>query len=483
MLLCLSKFEITKDYVTMKVEQLYTNCLSESAYYIESNGEVAIIDPLRDPQPYIDQATKAGAKIKYVLETHFHADFVSGHVDLAQQTGATIVFGPNAQTSYSAHIAADNEILQLGNIQIKVLHTPGHTLESTTYLLIDENGNEHAIFSGDTLFIGDVGRPDLAVKSDLSSADLAGLLYDSLRNKIMVLPDDLLVYPAHGAGSACGKNISKETWSTLGEQKKSNYALSDISKQEFITQLTKNIPAAPQYFPKNVLLNQQGYESHAQVLANGLKPLSPELVENEVGNGALILDTRSPDIFRKGSISGAINIGLNGSFATWVGTLIPDITQPIIVIAELGSEEEAISRLSRVGFDNTIGFLTNGFDSWESSERSVFAVPSLTAEQLSKQMEIGQINLIDVRSSSEYSSQHVLGSINIPLDDLEKGMSQLDKTAKFYIHCKSGYRSMIAASILLKNGFNNIVDVQGGFLAISEHNIPTSKYRCPTTID
>lgn len=462
----------------MKVEQLYTGCLSEAAYYIESNGEAAIIDPLREVEPYLQKAKENNVPIKYIFETHFHADFVSGHVDLAQRSGATIVYGPKAETAYQTHVAADGEIFKLGDITIEVLHTPGHTPESTTYLLRDEGGKPYCIFTGDTLFIGDVGRPDLAVKGDLSKEDLAGLLYDSLRQKIMPLPDDVLVYPAHGAGSACGKNMSKETFSTLGEQKQSNYALQNLSKEEFIAEVTEGIMPPPQYFPKNALLNKQGYSSIEEVYQKGMIGLEVDALNNLEKN-TIVLDVRHHDEFREGHIPGSLNIPLDGSFAVWVGTLIEDLNTPLFIISPIGREHETITRLARVGYDNTIGYLKGGIEAWESSGNSIEKVSSINVQELAEKVDV--VDILDVRKPSEFEAEHVEGATNFPLDFIYQNLSNLDKEKTYHLHCKSGYRSMIASAILRREGFSNIIDIKGGFDAILESEIKTTEYICPTT--
>ena len=469
----------------MKIEQIYTGCLAQGAYYIESNGEAAIIDPLRETKPYIEKAEKEGAKINYIFETHFHADFVSGHVTLAEKTGAPIIFGPKANPSYNAIIAHDNQVFQLGAVQIKVLHTPGHTEESVTYLLLDEEGKEKAIFSGDTLFIGDVGRPDLAAKSQLKVEDLAGLLYDSLRTKIMTLPDDTLVYPAHGAGSACGKKMSKETVDTLGHQKETNYALrEDMTKEEFIKEVTTGLAAPPQYFPKNVKLNKEGYDDIENILEKGDVALSPELFE-EIANAeqALILDTRKPQVFKDGFIPKSINIGIDGGFAPWVGALILDLQQPILLITDEGREEEVITRLSRVGYDNTLGFLEGGINAWKKVGKEVDSIVSISAEQLENDFH-NDITIIDVRKESEYQSERIDDEKvqNFPLDSINEHINELDKNKAYHIHCGGGYRSMIAASILKARGYENVIDVAGGFSAIKETNLPLTAYVCPSTL-
>jgi hydroxyacylglutathione hydrolase len=469
----------------MKVEQIYTGCLAQGAYYIESNGEVAIIEPLREIKPYIEKAEKDNAKIKYVLETHFHADFVSGHVDLAKATGAQIVFGPNAQPTFAAHIATDGEELKLGNVIIKVLHTPGHTMESTTFLLLDENGKETAIFSGDTLFIGDVGRPDLAVKSDLTEEQLAEHLYESLRNKIMTLPDDVVVYPAHGAGSACGKNMSKETTDLLGNQKKTNYALrADMTKEEFVKEVTEGLLPPPGYFPMNVKMNKEGYANIEGVLAQGQQALSPDAFEAAVNEtSALVLDTRNPDDFAKGFIPNSINIGLDGNFAPWIGALIPDIQQPILFVADEGREEEVVTRLARVGYDHALGFLQGGVAAWKEAGKEVDTIQSISAEEFAKRYEQNNaLKVVDLRKPGEYQAEHVETAQHAPLDYLNDHLAELPKEEDMYLHCAGGYRSMIAASILKARGYDNVVNVEGGFKAIAETNVPKTAYICPSTL-
>lgn len=465
----------------MKVEQIYTGCLAEAAYYIESNGEAVIIDPLRETEPYIERAEADGAKIKYVLETHFHADFVSGHLDLAKKTGATIVFGPTAQPNFDAYIAKDGEELKVGNITIKVLHTPGHTMESSTYLLRDENGKDYAIFTGDTLFLGDVGRPDLAIKTDLSREDLAAHLFDSLRNKIMPLADEVIVYPGHGAGSACGKKMSKETEGSLGDQKRTNYALrADMSKEEFVKEVTTGLVDPPQYFPKNAVMNKMGYDSIDQVRERGIRPLSVRAFKAAwEGEGALVLDARHEDEFSKGFIPGAINIGLDGNFAMWVGALITDLHQPILFLCEEGREEEVVTRLARVGYDNSIGYLEGGFKAWKDAGEEVDYIPSIDAKQLARLYKERDIKVLDVRKESEYNAEHVIGAQNFPLDFINQNMEQVDQDKAYYLHCKGGYRSMTAASILKSRGFENLVNLTGGFDALKEENVdlPFSEYQ------
>ena len=468
----------------MKIEQLYTGCLAQGAYYIESEGEVAIIDPLRETQQYIDKAEANNAKIKYIFETHFHADFVSGHVDLAKKTGATIVFGPGASTEYDIHSAIDNEEFKIGKITIKVLHTPGHTLESSTYLLINENGKDHAIFSGDTLFLGDVGRPDLAIKSDLTKEDLAVMLFDSLRNKIMPLADDIIVYPAHGAGSACGKNLSKETVGVLGEQKKTNYALrADMTKAEFVKEVLDGIAAPPQYFAKNAMMNKTGYSNFEYVLKKGDSPLNPEEFEALTNHeSALVLDVRPQSEFIKSHIPNSIFIGLNGGFAPWVGALITDIKQPIILVAPEGKEVEAITRLSRVGYDNTLGYLQGGIEAWVSSGRDIETLESISAETFANRVKSSGINILDVRKDGEYTASHLEDAQHFALDFINNNMNQVHKNKTYHIHCAGGYRSVIAASILKARGYNNLVDVAGGFGAIKKTDLPTTDFVCPSTL-
>lgn len=470
----------------MKIEQIYTGCLAQGAYYIESNGEAAIIDPLREVQPYIEKAAKNNTTIKYVLETHFHADFVSGHVDLAKKTGATIVYGPTAAPGFDAHVAQDNEILKLGNITIKVLHTPGHTMESTCYLVIDENGKEMACFTGDTLFIGDVGRPDLAQKAaHLTQEELAGLLFDSLRTKIMPLADGIIVYPAHGAGSACGKNMSKETTDTLGHQKDTNYALrANMTRDEFIKEVTTGLMPPPAYFPANVMMNKQGYDSIDTVLNRGMQALKPQAFEAAAHETeALVLDTRNPQTFAKGFIPGSINIGIDGNFAPWVGALITDIKQPILIVADKGREEEVVTRLARVGYDNTIGYLEGSYEAWQEAGKETDYIISVSADDLSHLMANTEAHILDVRKQSEYYSEHIIGAENAPLDFINDSMAVIDKNKTYHVHCAGGYRSMIFISILRARGYNNLIDVKGGFKEIKE----TGKFRitdyiCPTTM-
>ncbi|GAB2649568.1 MBL fold metallo-hydrolase [Emticicia sediminis] len=470
----------------MKIEQIYTGCLAHAAYYLESNGEAAIFDPLREVQPYINKAEKNGAKIKFVFETHFHADFVSGHLDLAQKTGAKIVYGPTAKPAFEAIIAEDNQIFEVGDCKVKAIHTPGHTMESTTYMLIDENGNEHGLITGDTLFIGDVGRPDLAqhVIADLTQEKLAAHLFDSLRNKIMPLSDDLIVYPNHGAGSACGKNMSKETTDKLGNQKRFNYALrADMTKEEFIKEVLSGLTNPPAYFPKNVLMNIKGYESIDTVLDRGEKALSAsefEVVANETD--ALILDSRQTDDFASGYIPNSINIGLDSNFAMWVGELIPDIKQEILLVTDEGKEEETITRLARVGYDHAIGFLKGGFETWKAAGKDIETVDRISVDEFVERYKNEQPLVIDVRKKSEYASEHIIDAINIPLNAINEYLAEIPKDKPFILHCAGGYRSMIAASILKQRGWDNFVDVRGGFAAISKTDVPKTVYVCPSTL-
>ncbi len=473
----------------MFVEQIYTGCLAQGAYYIESNGEAAIIDPLREVQAYIDLANKRNAKIKYIFETHFHADFVSGHVDLAKQTGAKIVYGPTLMdTGFEKISAEDGSIFKIGDIQIKVLHTPGHTMESSCFLLINEAGQEKAIFTGDTLFIGDVGRPDLAqhVIADLTQEKLAAYLYDSLRSKIMPLNDDLIVYPGHGAGSACGKNLSKERFDTLGNQKRTNSALRDgLSKEDFIKELLTGLTKPPAYFPQNVLMNIRGYDSIEKVMERGTKALSAVELELMVEDlNVVIIDTRSSEQFAKGFIPGSINIGIDGNFAVWVGTLVPNVLQKIIIVAELGREREVITRLARVGYDYCIGYLDGGFESWQNSGKPMDKIPNIKVDELvHRKMNHQEMNIIDVRKKSEFDSEHLVDAVNIPLDYINENMAMIDPKKEYYVHCASGYRSMTFASILKARGYNNLINVDGGFQAIKKSNsFPVTAYVCPTTM-
>ena len=470
----------------MQVEQIYTGCLAQGAYYIESEGEAVIIDPLRETQPYLDKLTEAGVKLKYIFETHFHADFVSGHLDLAKKTGAKIVYGPQASTAYDIYSAKDGEELKVGALTFKVLHTPGHTLESTTYLLRNEAGEDYAIFSGDTLFLGDVGRPDLAIKQGaITKEDLAEMLFESLRTKIMSLDDKVIVYPGHGAGSACGKNLSTDTWGYLGDQKATNYALrADMTKEEFVQEVTSGLLPPPQYFAKNAMMNKAGYESFEEVLKKGAVALTPEafeaLAESEE---ALMLDTRHQDEFAKAHVPNSIFIGIDGSFAPWVGALITDIKQPIILITPAGREEEVVTRLARVGYDNTLGYLAGGIEAWTKAGKEIDAIESITADELADQLAEGlKGEVLDVRKPTEYLAQHAEGATNFPLDYLNKNMDRLSRQTTYYLHCLGGYRSMIFASILQARGFRNLVDIQKGWRAIEASKVPVTNYACPSTL-
>lgn len=461
----------------MRVEQLYTKCLAEAAYFIESEGQIAVIDPLREVQPYVDLAKEWNGTITYIFETHFHADFVSGHLDLSKKTGAPIVYGPDSHPSFDCIVAEDNQVFQLGKVQIKVLHTPGHTPESVTYLLIDETGKEHAIFTGDTLFLGDVGRPDLAIKGDLTQEDLAGMLYDSLRNRIMPLPDATIVYPGHGAGSSCGKNMSSETVGTLGEQKQTNYALrSELTKEDFIKEVTEGILPPPQYFPKNALMNKTGYDSIDTVVDRGLRALSPEEVKAEQAKGALVLDVRSQDQYIGGFIKNSQFIGLNGTFAMWVGALITDIRQPIVLVAPEGKEEEAVTRLARVGYDHCIGYLSGGMEAWKAAGEPVETITSVSAESLEPVFDT--ISLVDVRKPGEWSAEHVDGAQHYALDFMTDDLNVLDRDKTYHIHCAGGYRSVIAISLLMRNGYSHLIDVAGGFGAIKKTQLPVTDFVC-----
>jgi hydroxyacylglutathione hydrolase len=460
----------------MYIEQLYTGCLAEAAYYIESDGEAAIVDPIRETAPYLKLAAARGAKIKYIFETHFHADFVSGHIDLAALTGATIVYGPSANPQYAAHIAHDGERFSIGKLSIEVLHTPGHTLESTCYLLKDAQGQDYALFSGDTLFVGAVGRPDLAVKGErpITPEELGSLMYDSLRTKIMPLADHVFVYPAHGPGSSCGKGIGKETWSTIGIQKATNYALQPMSREEFIAQVTDNLPPPPAYFFQDARINQSGYDSIDVVMERNVRAMRPEAVTEAIAHGALVLDTRGADHFEKSFVPHAINIGLNGGFAVWVGTLLP-MDRPLIVVAEEGKEAESILRLARVGFENVIGYLDGGMASWEAAGMPIDHIPSIAATDLEATLERTGANLIDVRKPSEFADGHVLTARHMELDFLERNLGLLDPSALYVVHCQGGYRSMIAASIMRAHGFDHLINVHGGYAAISKTGIPLEK--------
>ncbi|MEM1323472.1 MAG: MBL fold metallo-hydrolase [Bacteroidota bacterium] len=470
----------------MKVEQIYTGCLAEAAYYIESAGEAVIIDPLRETQPYLDKIKEAGVQLKYIFETHFHADFVSGHLDLAKKTGATIVYGPLAKPNYEIYSAKDGEELQLGKVRFTILHTPGHTMESTTFLLKDEEDKDYAIFTGDTLFLGDVGRPDLAIKQgEITKEDLAGYLFDSLREKIMPLADEVIVYPGHGAGSACGKNLSKETWGTLGDQKQFNYALrADMTKQDFVEEVTAGLTPPPQYFLKNAKMNKEGYDSFDEVLERGAVALTPErflaIAEREE---ALVLDVRTPAEFAEAHIPGSVFIGLDGSFAPWVGALIPDLQQAILLVCPAGREEEAVTRLARVGYDNTLGYLDGGLAAWTAAGRETDSISSITAEQLAEQVKAGRVgDILDVRRPTEYLSQHLEVATNFPLDYINRNMQKLDRHETYYLHCAGGYRSMIAASILKARGFDQLVNIAGGWKTIETTDIPKTAYACPSSM-
>ena len=469
----------------MQIEQIYTGCLAQGAYYITSNGEAAIIDPLRETQPYIDRLERDNVKLKYVFETHFHADFVSGHVDLSQKTAAPIVYGPNANPEFDAIIATDGQEFKIGKITIKVLHTPGHTMESCTYLLLDENGKKHAIFSGDTLFIGDVGRPDLAQKAaSMTQDELAGILFHSLRDKIMTLPEDVIVYPAHGAGSACGKNMSKETVSTIGNQKATNYALrANMTEAEFIKEVTDGLLPPPAYFGMNVAMNKQGYDSFESVLNNGMQTISIadfEAIAEE--SGALILDSRDNHAFAKSHIPQSINIGIDGSFALWVGELIGDVKQPILLITDKGQEEETVTRLSRVGFDNLLGHLEGGFETWENAGKETDSVKRINAETFEKEVKIGESKVIDIRKESEYEAEHLEEAYLRPLANINNWIETIDPKEHFYLHCGGGYRSMIAASILQARGFRNFTEIEGGFAAIAKTSLPKTDFVCQSKV-
>lgn len=468
----------------MIVEQIYTGCLAQGAYYIESGGEVAIIDPLREVHSYINKAEKNNAKIKYIFETHFHADFVSGHLELSQKTGAKIVYGPNASPSFDCIIAEDEQVFEIGKIRIKVLHTPGHTMESSCFLLIDEEGKENCIFTGDTLFIGDVGRPDLAQKSNLTIQDLAGFLYTSIHEKIMILPDELIVYPAHGAGSACGKNMSKETFDTLGHQKQVNYALQPQTKEQFIVAVTDGLTPPPYYFPKNVMLNKTGAKSVEKVKTT-VQALSPEafkIAVNEIS--AVMIDTREAQVFKDGFVPNSINIGIKGDFAPWIGTLLTDIEQPILFIAEQKNIDEVITRLSRVGYDNIVGYLDGGIEAWKAAGKEIDTIESISADEFAKQYKISEGKLLvkDVRKESEYRAEHVEEAECVTLAYLSNNMTAFSKNETNYIHCAGGYRSMIAASILKSRGFDNIIDIAGGFSAIAKTEVPRSNFVCQSKL-
>ena len=468
----------------MKVEQIYTGCLAQGAYYITSNGEAAIIDPLRETKPYMDRLEKDGVKLKYIFETHFHADFVSGHLDLSQKTQAQIVYGPTAKPAFEAIVAEDNQVFSLGDVSIKVLHTPGHTPESSCFLLIDENGKETALFSGDTLFLGDVGRPDLAQKAaNMTQDELAGLLYESLYTKILPLADDITIYPAHGAGSACGKHMMKETVDSLGNQKKINYALNQPNKEAFVKAVTDGLLPPPAYFGMNVAMNKQGYDRFEEVLTHGMRALSPEAFEELAESAhALILDTRTNTDFALEFIPQSINIGLDGDFAPWVGALIVDVKQPILLVTDPGREEEAITRLSRVGFDRVLGYLEGGLDSWKKSGKETDRVNRISAEQFAAEVKMGKDKVIDIRKESEYASEHIEDAYSRPLAYINDWVKDIDPQEHFYLHCAGGYRSMIAASILQARGYRNFTEIEGGFNAIAKTGIPKTDFVCQSKL-
>jgi len=465
----------------MKIEQIYTGCLAEAAYYIESDGEAVIIDPLREVDPYIEKAKKNNAQIKYILETHFHADFVSGHVDLAKKTGAEIVYGPTARANFEMKEAKDGELIEVGKIKIKVLHTPGHTMESSCYLLIDEKGKDKALFTGDTLFIGDVGRPDLAVNTELSKENLAGLLYDSLRNKIIPLNDDIIVYPAHGAGSACGKNMSKETFDTLGNQKATNYALrADINKEEFIKELLEEALPIPQYFQKNAVMNKSSENrTFDNIISEGTKALSLEEFDVEVKNGALILDVRHQRDFVKGFIPKSWFVGIDGMFAPWVGNLINDINQKIVIICPEGREEEVVKRLARVGYDNAAGYLKGSFSAWKNANRNIDTILQEKAAEIAINY-VNGINILDVRKSAEFSAEHIENAQHYPLSNIFNQLESVDTNKTYHVHCSGGYRSVIFISILKSKGYHNLIDVSGGYGALKKTDVPKTDLVCPT---
>jgi glyoxylase-like metal-dependent hydrolase (beta-lactamase superfamily II)/rhodanese-related sulfurtransferase len=469
----------------MKIEQIYTGCLAQGAYYITSNGEAVIIDPLRETAPYMDRLSADNVKLKYIFETHFHADFVSGHLDLSNQTGAKIVFGPTAKPEFDIISAEDNQIFEVGNIKIKVLHTPGHTMESTCYLLLDENGKDTALFSGDTLFIGDVGRPDLAQKAaSMTQEQLAGILFHSLRDKVMTLADDVVVYPAHGAGSACGKNMSKETVSTIGEQKQQNYALrANMTEAEFIKEVTDGLLPPPAYFGMNVAMNKKGIPSFSSVLNNGINAIDvadfEQLVED---SGALILDTRNPADFSKGFVPQSINIGISGDFAPWVGALIADVNQPIVLVTDSGKEEETVTRLSRVGFDSVLGHLKGGFEAWKSAGFDVDTINRITAAQFENEVKISESKVVDIRRESEYEAEHIEDAYSKPLAYINDWVKDINPNEHFFMHCAGGYRSMIAASILQARGYRNFSEIEGGFNAIAKTDLPRTDFMCPSKV-
>jgi len=468
----------------MNVEQIYTGCLAQGAYYITSNGEAAIIDPLRETQPYMDRLRKDGVKLKYIFETHFHADFVSGHLDLSKNTGATIVYGPTATPEFDALIAEDNQIFKVGNIQLKVLHTPGHTMESMCLLLIDENGKEKALFSGDTLFLGDVGRPDLAQKAThMTQDELAGMLYESLNSKILPLADDITVYPAHGAGSACGKNMMKETVDTLGNQKKMNYALNQPDKASFVKAVTDGLLPPPAYFGMNVTMNKKGYDSFEKVLNNGMRALTTDEFKTAAEEtGALILDSRNDKIFAKGFVPQSVNIGLGGDFAPWVGALIADVKQPLLLVTDAGKEEETVTRLSRVGFDHILGHLKGGFDAWKNAGLETDTVKRISPEEFASKVKPGTDMIIDVRKETEYAAEHIEDAYSKPLAYINKWIKDINPKEHFFMHCAGGYRSMIAASILQARGYRNFTEIESGFNAISKTGVPKTNYVCQSKV-
>lgn len=478
------KQPLPDDSLTMKVEQIYTGCLAQGTYYIVSDGEAAIIDPLREIQPYLDRAAADGVTIKYIFETHFHADFVSGHVDLGKHTGAPIVYGPTANPGFNATIATDGQTFRIGKVTITTLHTPGHTPESTTWLLRDEQGKDYALFTGDTLFLGDVGRPDLAQKAaEMTVDDLAGMLYDSLMNKIMPLSDDLLVYPAHGAGSACGKNMMKETVDTLGNQKKINYALRQPDKSSFIKAVTEGLQAPPAYFPMNVAMNKEGYQAIDEVMKKGLTPLTPDQLEETANiTGALILDTRDAGRFAAGFIPGSLSIGLNGDFAPWTGAIIGDVNIRLLLVADPGREEESVIRLARVGFDHVMGFLEGGYESWVKAGKPTDNIQRITAQEFAEMRDNNQMPVLDLRTASEYESQHLEWALHRPLSAIREWMPGLPATEPFFIHCQSGYRSIIAASMLKAYGYRHFTEITDGFAGILKTKLPTTDFVCTSQI-
>ena len=456
----------------MKIQQIYTGCIAQAAYYIENKGEVAIFDPLREVQPYIDKANLDHAKIKYIFETHFHADFISGHLDLAQATGATIIYGPDTVTKFPVHVAKDGEIFSIGKLTVEVMHTPGHTLESSCFLLKDEAGKDHAVFTGDTLFVGDVGRPDLSQKgAELTMEDLAGMLYDSLQTKIMPLADDVILYPAHGAGSSCGKNLGPETFSTIGAQKQSNYALQQQTKADFITAVTTGLSAPPQYFPINAKINKEGYDSLQSILDKGLQPLSiAAFKEKAAQDNTIILDTRKATVFTEGFVPNSIFIGLEGRFAEWAGSILP-FDKNILLVTEAGKEKETIVRLTRVGFEHFVGYLQGGFEAWKNANEKIDLIIDIEADELAMDIPFDdQLLVIDVRKENEYADGHLAQAMNIPLTNLTDpgSMADLDDSHNMYVHCAGGYRSVIAASLIKRQGLHNVRNVLGGWGAIKE---------------